>query len=164
MKPEHALHAIVDAVPAFLVAAALAAAALPIAPARAQDRADIDRTQIIGNRELPKVLYIAPWKKPVPGELSGRPLASVLDEALAPIDRDVFRRTVQYDTQARSVVNPAGGNGALAGAPASLVAPAAPGVAPTTAAATPAAPAAPATAPAAPGALATAAAPAAPAR
>ena len=31
--------------------------------ALAQDRADIDRTQIIGNRELPKVLYIVPWKK-----------------------------------------------------------------------------------------------------
>ena len=49
----------------------------------AQDRADIDRTQIIGNRELPKVLYIVPWKKPLPGALAGRPLQSVLDEALA---------------------------------------------------------------------------------
>jgi len=63
----------------------------------AQDRADIDRTQIIGNRELPKVLYIVPWKKPLPGELSGRPVVSVLDEALAPVDRDVFRRQVKYD-------------------------------------------------------------------
>jgi hypothetical protein len=52
----------------------------------AQDRADIDRTQIIGNRELPKVLYIVPWKKPLPGELAGRPLQSVLDEALAPVE------------------------------------------------------------------------------
>jgi hypothetical protein len=69
------------------------------APLLAQDRADIDRTQIIGNRELPKVLYIVPWKKPLPGDLSGRPLASVLDEALAPVDRDVFRRQVQYDAQ-----------------------------------------------------------------
>jgi hypothetical protein len=67
------------------------------APAAAQDRADIDRTQIIGNRELPKVLYIVPWKKPTPGDLSGRPLVSVLDEALAPVDRDVFRRQVDYD-------------------------------------------------------------------
>ncbi len=66
-------------------------------PAFAQDRADIDRTQIIGNRELPKVLYIVPWKKPMPGDLSGRPLVSVLDEALAPLDRDVFRRELKYD-------------------------------------------------------------------
>jgi hypothetical protein len=65
----------------------------------AQDRADIDRTQIIGNRELPKVLYIVPWKKPLPGELAGRPLQSVLDEALAPVDRDVFRRQVSYHGQ-----------------------------------------------------------------
>jgi hypothetical protein len=82
-----------------VVAFALAA---PGAAALAQDRADLDRTQVIGNRELPKVLYIAPWKKPLPGDLAGRPLVSVLDEALAPIDRDVFRRTVQYDTQSRT--------------------------------------------------------------
>ena len=66
---------------------------------QAQDRADIDRTQIIGNRELPKVLYIVPWKKPLPGQLSGRPVQSVLDEALAPVDREVFRRQVVYNTQ-----------------------------------------------------------------
>ena len=67
------------------------------APAIAQDKADLDRTPIIGNRELPKVLYIVPWKKPLQGDLSSRPPVSVLDEALAPIDRDVFRREVRYD-------------------------------------------------------------------
>ena len=66
------------------------------AAALAQDRADIDRTKIIGNSELPKVLYIVPWKKPLPGDLSGRPAGGVLDEALAPVDRDVFRRQVHY--------------------------------------------------------------------
>ena len=76
----------------------LATIALALVPAaHAQDRADIDGTKIIGNRELPKVLYIVPWKKPLPGDLAGRPVASVLDEALAPVDRDVFRRQVQYD-------------------------------------------------------------------
>ncbi len=80
-------------------------AAPPPAPAVAasepakQDQADLDRSQIIGNRELPKVLYIVPWKKPGPGDLAGRPLVSVLDEALAPVDRDVFRRQVRYDAQ-----------------------------------------------------------------
>ena len=95
----------------FVLLVALAAGAVPAlaqqraaaasAPTPAQaDRADIDRTQIIGNRELPKVLYIVPWKKPLPGDLSGRPPVSVLDEALAPVDRDVFRREVRYDAQA----------------------------------------------------------------
>ncbi|EHR70603.1 hypothetical protein BurJ1DRAFT_1739 [Burkholderiales bacterium JOSHI_001] len=65
----------------------------------AQDRADLDRAQIIGNRELPKVLYIVPWKKPAPGALAGKPVASVLDEVLAPVDRDVFRRQVSYELQ-----------------------------------------------------------------
>jgi hypothetical protein len=78
---------------------ALATALLLAGAVHGQDRADIDRTQIIGNRELPKVLYIVPWKKPVPGELSGRPVASVLDEVLAPVDRDVFRRQVRYFAQ-----------------------------------------------------------------
>jgi len=80
----------------------LAASVVLAAPVFAQDRADIDRTQIIGNRELPKVLYIVPWKKPLPGDLSGRPVASVLDEVLAPVDRDVFRRQVQYDAQTQA--------------------------------------------------------------
>jgi hypothetical protein len=81
--------------------------------ASAQDRAEIDRTQIIGNRELPKVLYIVPWKKPAPADLSSRPLESVLDEALAPVDRDVFRRQVRYDGQiqarAAAAAGPAAG-------------------------------------------------------
>jgi hypothetical protein len=70
--------------------------------AQAQDRADIDRTQIIGNRELPKVLYIVPWKKPLPGNLAGKPLQSVLDEALSPIDRDVLRRQIDYGAQVKN--------------------------------------------------------------
>ena len=73
--------------------------ALACGAAAAQDRADIDRTQVIGNRELPKVLYIVPWKKPPPGELSGKPLNSVLDDLMAPVDRDVYRRHMNYDRQ-----------------------------------------------------------------
>ena len=77
----------------------ISALSLAAFAAMAQDRADIDRTKIIGNRELPKVLYIVPWKKPLPGTLSGRPVNSVLDEALAPVDREVFRRQVDYGVQ-----------------------------------------------------------------
>ena len=94
-------------VPALVVSAVLALLALAGAgSAFAQDRAELDRTQIIGNRELPKVLYIVPWKKPLPGDLSGRPPVSVLDEALAPVDRDVFRREVRYDAQALAKAAP----------------------------------------------------------
>ena len=80
-------------------AAPAPAPALAASEPAKQDQADLERSQIIGNRELPKVLYIVPWKKPGPGDLAGRPLVSVLDEALAPLDRDVFRRQVRYDAQ-----------------------------------------------------------------
>ena len=53
-----------------IVGIALLAAAVGAAPVFAEDRADLDKTQIIGNRELPKVLYIVPWKKPMPDETS----------------------------------------------------------------------------------------------
>ena len=76
------------------------AAKEPVPAVPAPDQADLDRSQIIGNRELPKVTYIVPWKKPGAGDLTGRPLVSVLDEALAPVDREVFRRQVRYDAQA----------------------------------------------------------------
>jgi len=96
------------------------AAAVPLAAppaARAQDRADLERTQIIGNRELPKVLYIVPWKKPLHGSMGGRAVTGVVDEALAPIDRDVLRRQVSYDAQIRaSVAGPTQARAASPGA------------------------------------------------
>ena len=98
------------------LAAVLLAGALA-APAFAQDRANIDPTQVIGNRELPKVLYIVPWKKPLPGDLSGRPPTSVVDEALAPVDRDVFRRQVQYDALERAHAAAAGSPSPTAATP-----------------------------------------------
>ncbi|MEO6366541.1 MAG: hypothetical protein ABIP38_00985 [Steroidobacteraceae bacterium] len=63
---------------------------------RAQDRLELDTTQITGNRELPRVLYVVPWKRSDLGDLAGRPANSLLDEVLAPVDRDVFRRQNRY--------------------------------------------------------------------
>lgn len=80
-------------------AMAMVLGAALVAAASAQDRTDLDRTRIIGNRELPKVLHIMPWKKPLPGDLEGRPATSVLDDALAPVDREVFRRQIRYGAQ-----------------------------------------------------------------
>jgi hypothetical protein len=74
-----------------------AAAKQDAAPAaKAEDRLDLDTTQITGNRELPKVLYIVPWKRPDLGDLSGRPPNTLVEEILAPIDRDVFQRENRY--------------------------------------------------------------------
>jgi hypothetical protein len=62
----------------------------------AQDRLELEATQITGNRELPRVLYVVPWKRPDLGDLGGKPANSLLDEVLAPVDRDVFRRQNRY--------------------------------------------------------------------
>ena len=82
---------------------AAAAANKPAAPAgaaprkgNAKDRLDLDSSQITGNRELPKVLYIVPWRSAELGDLVGRPVNSLLDEVLEPVDRDVFRRQNRY--------------------------------------------------------------------
>lgn len=68
------------------------------APGRrpANDRLDLDTTIVTGNRELPKVLYIVPWKKADLGDLPAQPFNTLLDEVLSPVDRDVFRREVTY--------------------------------------------------------------------
>ena len=63
---------------------------------RSNDRHDLDTTVVTGNRELPKVLYIVRWKKADIGDLPAQPCNTLVDEALTPVDRDVFRREVTY--------------------------------------------------------------------
>jgi hypothetical protein len=60
------------------------------------DKMELDATAVTGNRELPKVLYIVPWKKSELGDLVGKPMNSLVDEVLAPVDRDVFKRQLRY--------------------------------------------------------------------
>jgi hypothetical protein len=60
------------------------------------DEMTLGRTEVTGNQELPKVLYIVPWQKARPGDLTGRPVNTLLDEVLAPLDREEFTRQVDY--------------------------------------------------------------------
>ncbi len=60
------------------------------------DRLDLNTATVTGDREQPKVMYIVPWKSSDMGDLSGRPMNSLLDEALTPVDRDEFKREVAY--------------------------------------------------------------------
>ena len=64
--------------------------------AGAADRLQLGTATVTGDREQPKVMYIVPWKKSDIGDLSGKPMNSLLDEALAPVDRDEFKREVAY--------------------------------------------------------------------
>ena len=62
----------------------------------AMDRLDLGTTSITGNQELPKVLYIVPWKRSDLGDLVGRPANTLLEEVLAPVDPEVFERQLGY--------------------------------------------------------------------
>ena len=84
--------------------------AKPAAP----DRLELDAALIRGNQELPKVLYIVPWKDPSLTEPAGRPLNSLVDEALAPVDREVFRRQMRYFDQLYAPAAASPGDGAKA--------------------------------------------------
>ena len=63
---------------------------------RAVDRLLLDPTSITGNRELPKVMSIVPWKAAEPPAGPDRPMGSLIEELLAPLDRDEFRREITY--------------------------------------------------------------------
>jgi len=63
---------------------------------RVMDSLDLGTTSITGNQELPKVLYIVPWKKSDLGDLVGRPVNTLLDEVLEPVDPEVFERHLSY--------------------------------------------------------------------
>jgi len=70
--------------------------ALAALPAQAEETLDLDGMSIIGNRELPKALFIVPWKNPEAARAPERPVNSLINDTLRPVDPDVFRRKLQY--------------------------------------------------------------------
>ena len=67
----------------------------------AENTLELEETEITGARELPKVLYIVPWKAARP-DASPLPMRSLINEALSPIDVDVFKRQVRYHEMTES--------------------------------------------------------------
>ena len=61
-----------------------------------EERLEMEGTAIIGNKELPKVLYIVPWKPAERVDIPTPPITSILDQPLKPIERKTFRRQVKY--------------------------------------------------------------------
>jgi len=62
----------------------------------AETRIEMQGTAIIGNQELPKILYIVPWKKAGLPAMKRPPIAQLIGEVLAPLDREEFRRQIYY--------------------------------------------------------------------
>jgi hypothetical protein len=66
------------------------------AGAGAQDELQLDGMAVVGNRELPKALFIVPWKAPEAAMAPDRPVNTLVNEVLQPVDPDVFRRKLEY--------------------------------------------------------------------
>ena len=81
-------------------------------PERAVDRLDLDATSITGNRELPKVMSIVPWNAAEPPAGPDRPMGSLIEEVLSPVDRDEFRREITYFRDLTSQSSPSPSPGA----------------------------------------------------
>ena len=64
--------------------------------ASAEERIDMEGLSIIGNKELPNVLYIVPWKSPELPNMTEPPLSLLINQALEPIDRESVLRTELY--------------------------------------------------------------------
>jgi hypothetical protein len=87
-----------------------AASAVAQAQERAIDRLHLDATSITGNSELPKVMSIVPWKAAEPPAGPDRPMGSLIEELLAPLDRDEFRREITYHRELASRTAPVAPN------------------------------------------------------
>lgn len=79
---------------ALLLSLSLLTPALALAES-AEERA-LRGMAVIGNRELPKSLYIVPWKSAELGEATPSPRSGLFNEGLTPLDPEVFRREIKY--------------------------------------------------------------------
>lgn len=69
---------------------------LPFHTLDAEQRLDLEGTAIFGNKESPNVLYVVPWRKPDPIAPMDPPGMRAIGELLAPLDRDVFLRQIDW--------------------------------------------------------------------
>ena len=88
-----------EAVPAVAPVQGDAERTEPVQRGRYTDQLQLESTSVRGNQELPRLLYIVPWKDPSLGDVTGKPVNSLIEEVLAPLDRDVFLRQTSYFDQ-----------------------------------------------------------------
>ncbi|MEJ2621674.1 MAG: hypothetical protein P8163_15875 [Candidatus Thiodiazotropha sp.] len=79
-----------------LIALLLTLLMLSNAECFADQRLELEGTAIFGNKESPNVLYVVPWRsaKRLTGMMP--PETGRRDELLTPLDRDVFRRQIDW--------------------------------------------------------------------
>jgi len=79
---------------AILFATVMAAAQDTDTDAESKNAKELSGMSIVGNDEAPKSLYIVPWKSSELGVETS--LNTVLNEGDVPVDRDVFKRQLEF--------------------------------------------------------------------
>jgi hypothetical protein len=72
----------------------------------AQQSLQLEGTEITGNKELPMVLYILPWKSVERFDMKSPPITSIMDQKMPPLDRASFQRTIHYHQAIYSKAEP----------------------------------------------------------
>lgn len=78
-----------------LLLATLIAAPLTVM-AEGENVTSVQGMTIFGQSELPKVLYIVPWKRKELPEIEAPQTVTLVSDALTPIKPEIFERQVHY--------------------------------------------------------------------
>lgn len=76
----------------------LSVMALAASASLAQQATTTLSSKVMGNRELPRVLYIVPWRQPGEMQFDWQPEAGIAQELFQPLRRDEYLRRLQYQT------------------------------------------------------------------
>lgn len=85
----------------YMLPALLITVLAALRPVGAQERVDLEGTTIVGDSELPKILYIVPWRSPFESDVGDVSPVSLVSARLTPLDRDEFRRMLDYEEKMR---------------------------------------------------------------
>jgi len=73
--------------------------------AQAEERLQLDKTTILGNRESPRVTFVVPWRD-MPGDIPAWQPGPALQPFMTPLDRELYHWQLDY---LRQLNNPQGG-------------------------------------------------------
>src|SRR6056297_2585520 len=62
----------------------------------AEENITMDSLQVIGNKEMPNILYILPWQTAQLPTMVELPLSGLIQDALQPVDRESILRRKYY--------------------------------------------------------------------
>ena len=63
-------------------------------------------SRVTGSQELPRVMYILPWRQPAEVEFNWQPEPGVAGDLFQPLRRDEYRRALNYRAMAAESAEP----------------------------------------------------------